>query len=84
MKAVKQFPWFQVSATMIPKSIISNTPSIMILSKIDYGERNRSYEGVAQNQKCQGVLDADYFAKHHNGSFSAGKTLKSMKEYHFC
>ena len=56
----------------------------MILSKIDFGERNRSYEGVAQNQKCQGVLDADYFAKHHNGSFSAGKTLKSMKEYHFC
>ena len=56
----------------------------MILSKIDYGERNRSYEGVAQNQKCQGVLDADYFVKHPNGSFSAGITLKSMKEYHFC
>ena len=66
-------PWFQVSAT----------PSIKILSKIDYRERNRSYEGVAQNQECQGVLDADYFPKHHNGNFSADKTLKSMKEYHF-
>ena len=45
-------------------------------SIINYGERNRSYQGVAQNQDRQSVPAAGYSVKQHNGSFSLDKPLQ--------
>ena len=45
-------------------------------SIINYVERNRSYQGVAQNQDRQSVPVAGYSVKQHNGSFSLDKPLQ--------